>query len=256
MRGGRRCMIPVVLTDIGLLTAFTGLVSLVRPLAFIGIHGRRQAAAVLLAGVVVTVVALRLPAPETSVASAATALDRTTPSYQFHEVHSTTIRATPERVYRAIKEIAQDEILFFRTLVWIRMLGRPLPEPIRTAPRDRPLLDVATQTTFVTLADGPQEILIGSILYAPPGAKRRPETPDEFVSLRGRKGYALATMNFLIRGAEDGTCVVSTETRVYATDAPARGRFAAYWRIIYPGSALIRRMWLRAIRLRAEKERP
>jgi hypothetical protein len=26
----------------------------------------------------------------------------------------------------------------------------------------------------------------------------------------------------------------------------------AYWRVIYPGSALIRRMWLRAVRLRAE----
>ncbi|HYW41393.1 MAG TPA: hypothetical protein VE959_00970 [Bryobacteraceae bacterium] len=28
--------------------------------------------------------------------------------------------------------------------------------------------------------------------------------------------------------------------------------FAAYWRMIYPGSALIRRMWLRAIKRRAE----
>ena len=26
-----------------------------------------------------------------------------------------------------------------------------------------------------------------------------------------------------------------------------RRRFAGYWRVIYPGSALIRRMWLRAI---------
>ena len=30
-------------------------------------------------------------------------------------------------------------------------------------------------------------------------------------------------------------------------------RFALYWRVIYPGSALIRRMWLRALRLRAER---
>ncbi|HXT21641.1 MAG TPA: hypothetical protein VN923_12895, partial [Thermoanaerobaculia bacterium] len=45
---------------------------------------------------------------------------------------------------------------------------------------------------------------------------------------------------------------VTTETRVFATDDHARRRFAAYWRTIYPGSALIRRMWLRAIRARAE----
>ena len=44
----------------------------------------------------------------------------------------------------------------------------------------------------------------------------------------------------------------STETRVFATDDSARRRFAAFWRVIYPGSALIRRMWLRAIQRRAE----
>ena len=33
--------------------------------------------------------------------------------------------------------------------------------------------------------------------------------------------------------------------------------FAAYWRVIYPGSALIRRMWQRAIKQRAEQpDRP
>jgi len=31
-----------------------------------------------------------------------------------------------------------------------------------------------------------------------------------------------------------------------------RQRFQLYWRVIYPGSALIRRMWLRAIKQRAE----
>ncbi|MFL6200136.1 MAG: hypothetical protein ACJ76J_13235 [Thermoanaerobaculia bacterium] len=34
-------------------------------------------------------------------------------------------------------------------------------------------------------------------------------------------------------------------------NAGARRRFAAYWRIIYPGSAFIRIMWLKAIRERA-----
>jgi hypothetical protein len=40
---------------------------------------------------------------------------------------------------------------------------------------------------------------------------------------------------------------------VFATDPASCRRFAVYWRVIYPGSALIRRMWLRAIRLRAER---
>ena len=44
---------------------------------------------------------------------------------------------------------------------------------------------------------------------------------------------------------------LSTATRVFANSAAARRRFARYWRIIYPGSALIRRMWLRAVERRA-----
>jgi hypothetical protein len=39
---------------------------------------------------------------------------------------------------------------------------------------------------------------------------------------------------------------------LYATDASTRRPFALDWRVIYPGSALIRRMWLRAIARRAE----
>jgi hypothetical protein len=58
-------------------------------------------------------------------------------------------------------------------------------------------------------------------------------------------------MNFLVTGDGAGGSRVSTETRVFANSVPARRRFAAYWRVIYPGSAIIRRMWLRAIARRA-----
>jgi len=59
-------------------------------------------------------------------------------------------------------------------------------------------------------------------------------------------------MNFRIEDASSAACTLTTETRVYATDASTRRRLALYWRMIYPGSALIRRMWLRAIARRAE----
>jgi uncharacterized SAM-binding protein YcdF (DUF218 family) len=63
-------------------------------------------------------------------------------------------------------------------------------------------------------------------------------------------------MNFLIAPDGPDGSVVSTETRVFATSPAARRRFAAYWRVIYPGSAIIRRMWLRAIRRRATLSLP
>jgi hypothetical protein len=49
----------------------------------------------------------------------------------------------------------------------------------------------------------------------------------------------------------DGLEPAEHRTHVFATDT-ARRRFALYWRIIYPGSAFIRRMWLQAIKRRAE----
>ena len=58
-------------------------------------------------------------------------------------------------------------------------------------------------------------------------------------------------MNFLVTPDGPASSIVSTETRVFANSPEARRRFAAYWRAIYPGSALIRRMWLRAIDRRA-----
>ena len=62
-------------------------------------------------------------------------------------------------------------------------------------------------------------------------------------------GYAKATMGFLARREGGGTRLL-TETRVLATDAPARRRFRFYWRLIRPGSGAIRRSWLAAVRRR------
>jgi hypothetical protein len=245
-------MFAVILADAGLVIALVGLAALIKPLAFVRISNRKRATFVLAAGLFTATTALLLPAPEVKVQIPKTALDRVAPSYQFHEVHSIAVQATPDRVYKAIKQVSADEILFFRTLIWIRRFGRSGPESILNVPERQPLLDVATRTTFVTLADQPDEIVVGTVVVAPSDVTiKRPLTHEEFNAIHG-PGFALATMNFLIKNAGQGACDVSTETRVYASDASARRRFAAYWRIIYPGSALIRRMWLRAIKRRAE----
>jgi hypothetical protein len=184
----------------------------------------------------------------------ASELDRVLPSYQFHEFHQTTVRASAERAYRAIKDVTASEIRFFRVLTWLRRLGRRGPESILNAPEHLPLLDVATRTSFITLADSVREIVVGTIVVAPRGVPQ-PKTPAEFQALQSRAGYALATMNFAVAPRADNGCDVSTETRVYATDDASRRRFAAYWWLINLGSAFIRVMWLRAIKRRAEAER-
>lgn len=177
-------------------------------------------------------------------------LDEFMPWWQFAEHHMRNIAAPPERVYAAVKAIRADEILFFRTLTGIRRGWRHTPQGILHPGTREPLLDVATRTGFIWLADDPPcELVLGTAVICPPGA-HDPLTPDLFRRSPGR-GYALGAMNFELRPDDRGGSVVSTETRVHATDDRTRRRFAWYWRVIRPGSGLIRRMWLRAIERRA-----
>ena len=59
-------------------------------------------------------------------------------------------------------------------------------------------------------------------------------------------------MNFHVREVDGGT-LLTTETRIRGTDDSATRTFRRYWRVVMPGSAAIRRAWLRAIRKRAER---
>jgi hypothetical protein len=166
-------------------------------------------------------------------------------------------RLQKTRCYRALKLVTADEIALFRTLTWLRRFGWPGAESILNSPSQVPLLDVAARTSFLVLAEEPhREIVLGTLVSAPPGWRPSGKpTPDSFKALfvtTNHPGFAPAAMNFRIEDAGPAACTLTTETRVYATEASTGRHFARYWRVIYPGSALIRRMWLRAIARRAE----
>jgi hypothetical protein len=195
-------------------------------------------------------IGFRLPVSERRITRAETQLDRFAPAWQFREVHSLGIAAPPARVYEAIQRVRADEIFLFRALTWIRRGGRATPPSILNAGNRESLIEVATSSGFVRLAESmPHELVIGTVVIAPEGA-RGTLTPQVFQQ-RLPPGFALAAMNFLVTPDGAGGSVVVTETRVFANSPDAQRRFATYWRVIYPGSALIRRMWLRAIRHRA-----
>jgi hypothetical protein len=149
--------------------------------------------------------------------------------------------------------VPAEEIKLFRTLTWLRHPRRPwssAEESILSPPVRKPILAVATASGFMTLAEEVErEIVLGTVVVS--------SRPDLYDSPRGFRelaeaGNAKAVINFLVEPQAEGWCRLSTETRVFATDRVTRLRFAAYWRIIAPGSALIRVEWLRAIRRRAE----
>lgn len=247
-------MLGSVVVYSGLVIAFVGLVLVLKPIPRLRVRTRQRAGAIVLVGGMIAVIGLALPAPESHVARAQTRLDEFMPAWQFREYHTIRIVAPPRRIFDAIHRVKADEIALFRTLTWIRRGGRQLPQGILNAGTDRPILDLATRTTFVLLADDSlRELVVGTVVVAPPGTRGilRAET---FLN-RLPPGFALAAMNFRVEPDGPNASRVSTETRVFANSPAARRRFAAYWRLIYPGSALIRRMWLRAIEKRATDQR-
>lgn len=242
---------------LGLVLFLVGAVTIVRPLHWLRIASRRHALGVLLAGAALATVGLWTPPKlEHAPADAPSRLDEMMPVYHFHERHETTVRAPIATVYGAVRAVTAREIRFFRLLTWIRSprWGSEGEPSILNPPADEPILDVATKTGFRLLADEPpREIVTGILVFAP--SQPAIAFPSDWARL-ALPGYVKAAMSFRLEALGEERTRVLTETRVYATDERARRRFTPYWRLIYPGSSLLRSTWLAAIRQRAEAGNP
>lgn len=243
------------------LVALAGAGGVIWPLRRLHGKSRRRALIMFAAGIAIAVgIALITPAATSS--GERNGIDEFAPVFHFREHHSTVVSATPERIYAAIKSVSADDIALFNLFTSIRRFGRPGPESILNAPRQQPILDVATRTTFLWLVDRPpHEVVVGAVVVRPPGAgppsgsaqgQRRTYTGEDFRAL-AQPGFAKATMNFLVTDLGNGASRIDTETRVFATDGAALRRFTPYWRIIFPGSSILRSTWLSAIKHRAER---
>jgi hypothetical protein len=184
---------------------------------------------------------------------APSALEAALPDFGWREYHETTIAAPPERVRDALLSLEISDLRLTAFLVAIRTLPtlltgrRPLGAGAGT------LLEELGSAGFVVLRDSESELVLGVVgrfwgLRATPLRLAGVQAFEEFAE----PGYARAVWNFRFEPLENGTRL-STETRIQATDAAARRAFGRYWRIIQPGSGLIRREMLAAVRRRAER---
>ncbi|HUP89402.1 MAG TPA: hypothetical protein VM100_08630 [Longimicrobiales bacterium] len=192
---------------------------------------RKPAVIGLIAGKLLMVVAVASPTSERRATSGATEMDRFIPRYQFHETHNIYVDAPVAQVRAAMAAVTAREIRYYQTLTRIRRCGND-DENILNPPLDEPLIDVATRTGFTKLSDTPSELVIGTYVV-----------PQK----------AFAALNFKVVAQGKGS-LVRTETRVFANNRRTARRFALYWRAIRPGSGIIRKSWLRAIKSRAESQ--
>ena len=183
-------------------------------------------------------------------------LDRYLPEFDVRERHSRLLNAEVGAVRAAIGQTDLTGIPVVRALLVLRALpgrlrarlgGRatPIPPPFTLADMPR--------AGWTPLAQGREEIAFGTLTHPWRIGNEAPLVvdPESFAAFT-TPGYA--KIAFSIRADPDGphSTRVSTETRVATTDPRSRRRFAAYWVVIAPASALIRRLILRRLATHVE----
>ena len=239
---------------LGGLAVVVGVLCALRPIGWLRIRTRRRAIAVAAVGLVLALGSLFVGTSVRRITARGTLIDQVLPEFQFSETHRIEIAAPPAVVYRALREVTPDEIAMYRTLTWIRCLGQCGGDNILNPAKGTPILETAMRSGFKLIAEKPEvELVLVTFVAAPASAASRAWTREAFIAL-SEPGFAKAAMNFrLILDPQGGNrTVLLTDTRVFATDTRTLRAFTVYWRTIAPGSDLIRRAWLRAIKRRAE----
>jgi hypothetical protein len=182
-------------------------------------------------------------------------LDELLPDFDVEETHTRRVGASPAAALAAVRAATPGEMPLVRLLYALRSApalltrGRGLPREKSKSQWEQML----ESSGFLLLVDEEDEIVIG---YAGQpwklsgGAQPGVSSAAEWERFSA-PGYVKAVMGFRAEPAEGGA-LLTTETRVLATDESSRRRFGRYWRVIRLGSGGIRRSWLRAAARRAE----
>ena len=194
-------------------------------------------------------------------------LDDLMPHYDVAERHRTIVRATPDVVFRAIHEADVSGGLVTHILYALRFAPAAFAAAVRSpraawsgyvnriSRQNRVLhLDDLERSGFHVVAERvPEELVIGVLgrFWTARGGPGAAAVTVETFRFPPPAGQALAGWNFSVKSRRDGSSELSTETRVLC--APdVLWKFRLYWIAIRPGSGLIRRAMLAAIRRHAE----
>lgn len=233
----------------GIVAALLGLANVAVPFRFLGVRKRRVGALVLAGGAGLTFAALSWPAATLRAEQPRTRLDAIMPEYQFYEKHSARVHARPEQVMQATRESTFGDMKSLGTLLKIRGAVLRVHDTGESLQSKR-VLDAFSAPGFL-LDESERELVM--FWAANVRARRLVEAHNaqEYVAYREPESVKIA-FNVSAEDAGGGWCTVSTETRILALGDATRRGMGRYWRLIVPGSGLLRRQWLDAIGKRAE----
>ena len=177
-------------------------------------------------------------------AATTTLLDEVLPEFDFGSRHARRVKATPERVAEAVEAFRPSRT----ASLLFRIRGVHLPSG--------PVRDVLTGSGFSVLAERPGvEVVVGTNgKFWTLHEQANMEAPSDLETFRAfdRPGWAQGAISLRMEPMEDGSTLLTTETRVRCVDAAARRRFAIYWSLIEVFSGWLRRDFLRSIARIAE----
>jgi hypothetical protein len=235
---------------IGVILLLTGIVSLFKPLAFLFVFNRYIATVVVGCGLLLIVASLFWPVPVFH-ATDNRKIDTLLPDYSFCEFHKVIVDASPEAVKRVFKTMAVSDVPVIRLLTKIR--GIDDKKAVRYAGKTNESPDTFSTPDFNFFIVAPTEMVTVMLLNVSfSGTAPHVNTLEEFRTFR-KPGYIKVAVNFRFIDQGNGRTLVTTETRNYATTKEDNYIFARYWRVIYPGSAIIRRLWLDELAKRAKR---
>lgn len=237
----------------GFVAALLGLANLAVPFRFLGVRKRVFGALIVVGGLALTLAALSWPASMVHVVQPETRLDEIMPEYQFYERHSARIHAEHDRVMQAVRESTFGDMKSLNTLLKVRAAASRTAQHNSVFSSDKRILDSFVASGYAS-GGSDHEIVVcgGANMRAPSVLKVR--TLQEWAAYR-EPGAVKMAFDFSVKDTGDGWSTITAETRVLALDDATRRGMGRYWRLIVPGSGLLRRQWLDGIKRRAETER-
>ena len=243
---------------IGVIFIITGVISLFYPLTFLFILNRFIAILVVIGGIITSAVSLLYTVKVRHSQTNSQKIDSLLPDFTFNEFHEVSINASSEKVKQILQVTGVKDIPAAKLLMKIRGIA---DEDVDLSDRaSNNLIGSNTISTpdFIFFVVAPDEwitvMILKSVIItnnanqpAPPAIS----TLEQFTSFN-EPGYVKVAVNFRFISINENETILTTETRNNGITHKDNRIFGYYWRIIYPGSAIIRRVWLDTIKKKAQ----
>jgi len=179
-------------------------------------------------------------------------LDAFMPNYDVAERHHVGVDAPAAVTFGALMDMDLEQSFLIRAIFKGRevLLGA---EPDRKV-RPRGLVAITKELGWVVLADVPgHEVVMGAVTRPwEPNVVFRGVPPEQFAAFN-EPDYVKIVWTLRADAVSPHRSIARSETRVVATDAPARQKFRWYWSRFSAGILLIRQVSMRLVKREAER---